>query len=46
MSIPAAAIIEPDVIIVGNAKFSVSIMASRFGIVSLTSRNRLEMTIA
>ena len=44
--IPARASMEPDVTIVGKAKFIVSIMASFFDIFSFNSIKRPEITIA
>lgn len=46
IKMPASASIVPDVTIVGNAKFIVSMIASFLGILSLISRKRPEMTIA
>ena len=46
MKMPASASMVPDVTIVGNAKFIVSIMASFLDILSLISRNLPEITIA
>ncbi len=46
IKIPASAIMEPEVIMVGNAKFIVSIIACRFGISFFSSINLPEITIA
>lgn len=46
MRMPAVARMVPEVMMVGKAKFMVSMMASRLGLWSFSSRYRLPMTMA
>ena len=46
MRIPAMTIMRPEVMIVGKARFMVSMMASFLGILSLNSMKRLVVTMA
>ena len=46
MAMPASAIMAPEVMMVGKARFRVSVMASFRGIFSFNSMYRLEITMA
>ena len=46
MRMPAMTIMRPEVMIVGKARFMVSMMASFLGILSLNSMKRLVVTMA